>query len=451
MQYPRRPAAKVLPATDSAPQPVVDASVPVNPLYSLKPGALWAQFKKEGFAFWMICGYIIVEYVRPQSIIPALDVLPWGLIVLVLALIARLLERGTALVFDFTSGLVVLFNVVILTSCIFAQYPDYSWAYVKGCYFWLIVYFLVVNIVNTESRLLLFLTVYLLACAKVSFTLAKVWAMRGFAFTSWGLQGPPGFMANSGELAIQMLMYGPLALFLTLFLRPYISKWKFRIMMMMPITAAMVVIGASSRGAQLALGYQLYPTLLKGRISVRNLLLIGLAAWALFAAIPEGQKARFMSAGDDQTSQQRLIYWKRGIEIIKEHPVLGIGYRNFPPYFERHYPQDMFYGHAQLPHNIFIEVGTDAGFIGLASFLTLILRTGWLASRVNRQAKHPEMARHFLLPISRGLMAALWGFLIAGQFVTVTYYPYFWINLSMMACLATVTAKLAAQKGLPPS
>jgi len=212
----------------------------------------------------------------------------------------------------------------------------------------------------------------------------------------------------------------------------------------------MVVIGASSRGAQLALGYQLYPTLLKGRISLRNLLLIGLAGWALFAAIPEGQKARFMSAGDDQTSQQRLLYWKRGIEIIKENPVLGIGYRNFPPYFERHYPQDMFYGHAQLPHNIFIEVGTDAGFIGLACFLALILRTGWLASRVNRLAKHPEMARHFLSPISRGLMAALWGFLIAGQFVTVSYYPYFWVNLSMMACLANVAAKLAAQKGLPP-
>jgi hypothetical protein len=444
-----RPPAKAQPATDVASQPLLDASVPVNPLYSLKPGALWAQFKKEGFAFWMICGYIIVEYVRPQAIFPQLDILPWGLLVLVFALIARVLETRSAWVADATNWLVVLFNLIILASCAFAQFPDYAWANVQGCYYWLIVYFLVLNIVNTESRLLLFLTVYLLACAKVSFTLAKVWAMRGFAFTSWGLQGPPGFMANSGELAIQMLMYGPLAMFLALFLRPYISKWKFRFMILMPITAAMVVLGASSRGAQLALGYQLYPTLLKGRITLRNLLLICLAGWALFAALPDAQKARFTSAGDDHTSQQRLKYWTRGVEIIKAYPVLGIGYRNFPVYFEKHYPEDMMYAHAQLPHNIFIEVGTDAGLVGLGCFLALIFRTGVLARRVTRLAQHPEMARHFLIPITRGLMAALWGFLIAGQFVTVSYYPYFWINLAMMASLANVAAKLAAEKGLP--
>ena len=451
MHYPqikRRGAAEA--PTRTAQQPS-DPAIPANPLYRLKVGELWAQFRQEGFAFWMICGYLVVEYVRPQAIIPALDVLPWGLIVLVLALIARLLEQGSSWLSDSTNWLVLLFNAVILLSCVFAEFPDYAWANVKGCYFWLIVYFLTINIVNTESRLFLFLTVYLLACSKLSFTLAKVWAMRGFAFTSWGLQGPPGFFANSGELAIQMLVYGPLALFLTLFLRPYISKWKFRTMLLMPITAAMVVIGASSRGAQLAMTYQLYPTLLKGRVSVRNLILICLAGWAVFAAIPDGQKARFMSAGDDQTSQQRLVYWKHGIEIIKAHPVLGIGYRNFPPYFERHYPQELFYGHGQLPHNIFIEVGTDAGFVGLTFFVALIFRTGMLARRVNRLAQHPEMGRHFLLPISRGLMAALWGFLIAGQFVTVSYYPFFWVNLSMMVCLANVTKKLAAQKGLPIS
>ena len=102
------------------------------------------------------------------------------------------------------------------------------------------IYFLIINVVNTERRLLVFLLLFLLCGAKLSFSLSKTWAMRGFAFTEWGLQGPPGYFFNSGELSIQMLMFGPLALFLWFFFRPYLSKWTKRVLLLVPITAAMV-------------------------------------------------------------------------------------------------------------------------------------------------------------------------------------------------------------------
>jgi putative inorganic carbon (hco3(-)) transporter len=448
MQYPMRPKTHVAPTPSDQSSLGLDASAPVNSLYRLKLKELWAQFKKEGPAFAMICGYLIIEYVRPQAIFPVLEIIPWGLLTLLFALLFRLFEKNTTFVKDGTNYLVILFNLVILASCFNAQNPSVSWANIQICYYWLIIYFLVTNIVTNEARLLLFIGVFLLASAKLSFSLARIWAMRGFTFTTWGLQGPGGFLVNSGELSIQMLVYGPLALFLAIFFRPFISKWMHRFLLLMPITAVMVVVGASSRGAQVAMAYQFYPTLLKGRLSLRNLLLAGLLGYAAYAAIPDAQMARFTSAGDDQTSQQRLLYWKRGLEIIQEYPVLGIGLRNFPTYFEQHYPQDMLYAHAQLPHNIFIEVGTDAGYLGLGMFLALIIKTMLLARRVHRIAKHPAMAGYMYIPVARGLIAALWGYLIAGQFVTVTYYPFFWVNLAMMVCLANVTAQTARSKGI---
>jgi hypothetical protein len=39
----------------------------------------------------------------------------------------------------------------------------------------------------------------------------------------------------------------------------------------------------------------------------------------------------------------------------------------------------------------------------------------------------------------------MWGFLIAGQFVTVTYYPFFWINLAMMVATGNVARQMAAR------
>ena len=447
LQYPRA-RRSTLPAPVAPLSAAADAAEPANSLYRLVLSDWWRVFRLEGLAFWMICGYAIVEYVRPQMIFPALDILPWGLLVLFFALAGRLVEKNAKFVSDPANLLIVAFNLIIIASCFAAESPDVSWANIKTCYYWLIVYFLVVNIVTNESRLLIFMGIFLLASFKVSFTLAKVWAMRGFAFTSWGLQGPQGFMQNSGELSIQMLVYGPLALFLALFLKPYISKLKYRIMLLMPITAAMVVVGASSRGAQVAMAYQLYPTLLKGRLSIRNIILVVVAGWAVWAAIPDQQKARFTAAGDDQTSQQRLLYWKGGMAMIKEHPVLGVGFRNFPSQFQARYPDQVMFGHAQLPHNIFIEVGTDAGYLGLGLFIGLILRKMLAVRQVLRLMRDPRMAGLPYGAMAMGLSAALWGFLIAGQFVTVTYYPFFWVNLAMLVCVLNVAKKAAAERGV---
>ena len=41
----------------------------------------------------------------------------------------------------------------------------------------------------------------------------------------------------------------------------------------------------------------------------------------------------------------------------------------------------------------------------------------------------------FMSSMAHGLDAALIGYLVSGFFVTVLYYPYFWINLAMTVAL----------------
>ena len=417
--------------------------MPAEPLYTLTFRAFASQMKKEPFSFWMICAYLFVEYVRPQSIIPWLDVLPWAQATLALALVGRLVERDAKWVSDSANIWMTLFLLVIILSSALAIYPDQSWAHFKDFFGWFVIYFLIVNIVTTERRLLIFLSIFLLASFKLSLFGARIWVMRGFSFTTWGIQGPPGFFTNSGEFSIQMLVYGPLAYYLALFLRPYISRLKFYAMLLMPITAVMSVIGASSRGAQVALGYQSYLTLIKGKLSLRNVLIAVAAIWLAVSLLPEEQKARFTASGDDRPSQQRLLYWKHGLEMIREHPVLGVGYFNFAPYYDKHYPEDVLYAEAQLPHNIFIQVGTDAGAMGLICLLALMIRTSTIARQVRKLCAGPSLSNRALVPIAKGLIVAMWGFIIAGQFVTVAYYPFFWVNLAMMVCVGNVARRMS--------
>lgn len=413
-------------------------------LYRFEWKALWSQFKSEHFSFWMICIYFVLEYVRPQSIIPALDVLPWDKVIVGLTTIGLLADPGKRWVKNQVNVWMTLFLGVILTSSALAFFPTVSWPHWFDFFGWYAIYFLIINTVTTAERFYIVLLIYLLASFKLSLFGARTWVSRGFGFRGWGIQGPPGYFENSGELSIQMLMFSPIAYELVLFLKPYLGRTKFWIAMVVPLTGAMTVMGASSRGSQVGLAVQSILTAIKRKLSLKVLIGIAIVAWAGYALLPAPEKARFMSAGDDNTSVQRLEYWSAGIQMIKDHPYLGVGYFNFPPYFAVHYPEELWHGTAQLPHNIFIQVGTDAGLTGLAIFLMLIYRNLRMARDIQRECESKSGAPKFAASVAKGLGTATWGFVIAGQFVTVTYYPFLWINLALTVSLANIVAKSAA-------
>lgn len=415
----------------------------MDDFYALKFKPLWAYFKSESFAFWMICGYLFVEYVRPQSIYPAIDFLPWASVFLLGSAVGWMMDGKSGrrgLVGDPVNKWLFLFLFWLILSCANAYRPDISWPHLRDFYIWLIVYFCIINIVNTPKRYYIFLLIFLVASFKISLFTAKTYALRGFSYTSWGLQGPPGFFQNSGELAIQMLMFSPIALELARFLKPWLTRPKFFLLMLFPITGAMTVMGASSRGGQLGLIYQVYHSILKGNISLRTIVLVGALIAAAIILLPEEQMARFSKSGDDKTSQQRLLYWKHGLTMIEENPLLGVGYFNFPSYYEAYYRYDMLYETAQLPHNIFVQVGTDAGVPGLAFFAMIIYRCFKSTAEVRRLTAGSEKTKPYYR-LARGLESALWGFIIAGQFVTVTYYPFLWINLAFSVALRNIVAR----------
>ncbi len=414
-------------------------------LYSLSPKAFWAQFRREGFAFWMICGYLFIEYVRPQSIFPAINFLPWASLFLLLSLIGLFFEKGSKWTAAPSNKWMLAFLVLILLSSWNAVFPEASFEKLDTFYTWFIIYFLIICIVNTRERFLIFLSVFVIATFKISLSLAIKWARRGFSFTTWGLQGPPGFFTNSGELAIQMCVFFPIAYVLAFGLKTYVSRNVYWILMLMPITAAMTVMGASSRGGQIALAAQIL--VMFWRKLYRPKVFIGLAiiGVVLYSILPDEQKARFSSSGDDRTSQQRLLYWEHGLDMIKERPLTGVGFFNFAPYYQRYFTDDMLYASAELPHNIFIQVGTDAGVPALLVFLMLIFQT----IKINRSTIRicrTNPSDSLFGQIAWSLNVALLGFVVAGQFVTVTYYPYMWINLALTVSLNCSIRRQMANK-----
>lgn len=313
---------------------------------------------------------------------------------------------------------------------------------------WFVVYFLVISIVNTEKRLLLFLLAYCLFNLKMAQHGAIGWAERGFSFASYGLIGSPGWFRNSGEYAIQMLIYGSLAIAIVISLKKYWGRYKKLFFYVAAATGYIAVIGASSRGAQLALAVVGVWFLLKQKNGFKGLLVILLLALVLYYLLPEQQLLRLDNAGSDETSLQRIAYWKFALtSVIPEFPFLGVGYSNWLSYLSFMRPDGIGpMQRNQVCHNIYIQAVSELGFMGLISFIMLIIFS--FVNNVKTRVMAKKLDNKFLFNLTYGLDAGLIGYLVAGSFVTVLYYPFFWVQMAMIVALNNIARNLIKQKML---
>lgn len=400
---------------------------------SLSVDRIWRVFRSQSWAFWLLCFYFFLEYVRPQTIYPALDVLPWAQVTLVACTAAAVVEGKIRFSVPL-AGLLGTFGVIVLLS-VFVAY-DVSAVFARPELFvnWLLVFFLTVSIVDDEERFFVFVLLYLLWNLKMSQHAARSWAGTGFAFRDWGVAGPSGWFRDSGEFAIQMAMFFPLSAYFLVHCWRKCGVIARLFLLAMPVTALMAVIASSSRGAYLGLAAAVLVLLAQSR-SWRSAALVGVTCLGAALMVPGEQWDRFEQAGDDGTSQARLVYWSDGLEIMNRHPVLGVGYENWLSYYRDHYSAHSRFGALQEPHNIFIEAGAELGYSGLIAFILLISGTFWVNRRTRRLCGRLGPGGQFFERMAYGLDAALVAYLVAGFFVTVLYYPFFWVNLAMTAAL----------------
>jgi len=410
----------------------------LDQMRELRFGAFWTFFLKQSPSFWLVSMYLMFEYVRPQSIYPSLDVLPWGQVTLIGTAIAVFFEGKLLKRWDSSEPVLLLFTAVVLMSCFAAVSPEAAFSDLKRYLLWVLIFFLITRSIDSEARFFFFYVLFLLFSLKMSQHATRSWMGAGFRFREWGATGAPGWFRNSGEMAIQMTIFLPMSAYFAVAMKPYLKgltkKWKYWAVLALPVSALFALLASSSRGGQLGGAAVMLFMLLRSRKRMRGLLLTVVLGASIWFVLPEQQKTRFTEMGDDKTSQSRIEYWRNGIEIANQYPWLGIGYNNWIFYYPLHYPQSTSIGGYQLPHNIFVEAGSELGYVGLGAFLLLI---GWTfkMNAATRKLSRGDPHGHVPYYMSLGLDAGLVGFLVSGFFVTVLYYPYFWINFALSAAL----------------
>lgn len=410
----------------------------MNRLSALKIRDIVSFLLRQPAAFWCLNFYVFIEYVRPQSVYPALNFLPWGKVSIAVTALAWLAEgRRTQLKAPANSWLAA-FTAIILIGCFTAYIPGQAFDEVSLYLTWVLVYILIVDIVNTEEKFLIFMLAFLLYSTKMSQHGVRTWASIGFGFQDWGATGGPGWFQNSGEFGIQMDVFFPLSAYFCLALYEHWGLVKKALFIFMPVSAVASMIASSSRGALLGGAGAALWMVWKSKYRFRAFVGMGLVAVIAISAIPEKQVARFRSSGTDTTSTLRLRYWKDGIKITNALPLTGVGFGNWIPYYRRYYNPL-----GQVQHNIFVQAGSETGYPGLLLFVGLIGVTWITNARTRKLLERAKVEGRFMPLMSHALDAALVGYLVSGFFVTVLFYPYFWFNLAMTSALFRVATRAA--------
>jgi putative inorganic carbon (HCO3(-)) transporter len=407
-------------------------------LLQVRPRATWKAFRRAPWSFWLLCVYLLVEYLRPQMVYPALDVVPWGQLTLGACLVSILLNGWQSRKLVLMDLLIAAFFFWVLLSSVLALRPDVSfgaWQVFAG---WFILYYLIPLVVTTPRRTLLFFLFFLLVNLKMSQHGARTWVMRGLSFADWGATGSPGWFQNSGEFAMEMAGVVGISWCLLFALRRHIGKWKFRLgVLILPGTAAASVMASSSRGGQLALVGVVIALLIFHKVRFRNLAIVGAIMAVGWILVPAEQKVRFQEMGEDPSSESRLTYWRAATEVAVAHPLTGIGYNNWPAYWA----SVLGGGRIERIHNSTLQAAAETGFPGAALFLGMVLLTFRLNAQTRRRAKRMPLWGDAFWGMAAGLDAGMVGFILAGQFMSVLYYPVFWVSFGLTTAVSETSRK----------
>ncbi len=136
--------------------------------------------------------------------------------------------------------------------------------------------------------------------------------------------------------------------------------------------------------------------------------------------------------------KDRFSMWQTGFEILKEHPIIGNGVNTFFVKFKE-FRNDEFKGlRGSHAHNGYLQIAADTGIVGLSFFLLIIIQAFMAGIRTVRR-----MGNKFGNALCLGIGSGILAFLIHSFFDTnlhsLPLIILFWFAVAVLISLNNIT------------
>lgn len=255
-----------------------------------------------------------------------------------------------------------------------------------------------------------------------------------------GGRGPGGFLGDENDVALALVMALPYAVYL--FAYEPNKKWK----VICAVTALVQVLAIAysfSRGGFLGL---LCVLLMLFVFSEKKFKYASLAAafilvfGSIFISfLPDSYFNEMETSTDYQsgTGHHRMVSWDIGLEMFYDNPLWGVGADNYPWNVERYQDKSTMWNQSPMrsfagrqAHSLYFTLIPEFGLIGSTVYISMFVIMFRRLLAVMRRYKNDTSKSEYVFA-AKAIIVSMVGYLTAGAFISVLYYPHFWYFLAL--------------------
>ena len=269
-------------------------------------------------------------------------------------------------------------------------------------------------------------------------------------------KGTGGFLGDENDLGVACVTVLPFVLF---GIRDKRGRWRY-LSLLLTVVVVAAIVSTGSRGTFVGLIATVVYCWWISPKKVRN---IGVAVFAALVFVLSSptkylEELQTITDTEESTAKSRRFLWETAFAMWLDYPIMGVGGGGFnflaglyqpTDYTGRQFQERDWSGKAT--HSLYFQLLSESGVVGVGIYLFIIFASLRLMKRVRKQiADDPELpdelrreARYFGSAVAAGTV----GFLGAGAFVSIAYYPYAWLlsGFAMAASHALEQSAAAAR------
>lgn len=274
--------------------------------------------------------------------------------------------------------------------------------------------------------------------------LIRVWVViHGFLallVIKHGGTGSGGFLMDENDVALALVMSLPYAVYL--FSYETSKKWKI-IAAASALIEIFAVAYSFSRGGFLGLLCVLLTIFFfsEKKFKHASLTAVFLLVFGslLIGFLPDSYFDEMETSTDYQsgTGEQRMVSWDIGLQMFYDNPLWGVGAENYPWNVEKYqYYSKMWDPNAmrslagRQAHSLYFTLIPEFGLIGSSVYISMLVIIFRRLLAVMRRYKNDTSKSEYVFA-AKAIIVSMVGYLTAGAFISVLYYPHFWYFLAL--------------------
>ena len=390
------------------------------------------SYKTNTWFFFSLL-YLVVDYGRPQDILPIAVLRPAMVVILVLLYylvtnngISRSNSKQTKLIWYF----------VILTAMYIPFAVNNYWALqtTRNMLTYMPFILSTIILVNSVKRLKKIITVYIALMIYIAL----------YSISHDGM-GSGNYFLDENDVALYLNIWLPFCFLFFIYEKGKYAKLFYAIGLIVGLAAIVISFSRGGFVGLLGVAAVIWYYSPKKLLS----LLIILIAGSLIYILAGEKYINEMSTVTDTnegTAQTRIKSWESAWDMFIDNP-LGVGGNNFQTRFPDYQSDRFERGMAgRVAHSLWFTLIPELGIFGILIYFSLLyynFRDIFYLKNIKINDK-PDL--HYLHILSIALIAALAGFFASASFLSVLYYPHYWYLTALIIATKNISHLYINQK-----